>query len=148
MVVRFQGPVPPSVVAGIDLARQRINQLTGSSWTMGPPTGAPAAFNEIVVTMRGASRCGTPTNGDTTVFGCTMRTAASYVVTADIEINPAVVGTPWSSSTLLHEMGHAAGLDDYNGTVGGAWQVMRTSSVAGLTDYQAGDINGLRALAT
>jgi len=54
----------------------------------------------------------------------------------------------WELAALLkHELGHALGLDHENSKYDGKYQMMRWTVTPGITDYQAGDLNGLRWLA-
>lgn len=51
------------------------------------------------------------------------------------------------SSTIRHELGHAAGLGHFDGTFRGTTQVMRSVNSGGVSTFQAGDLNGLRFFA-
>jgi hypothetical protein len=147
MTIRFRGAVPAEVAALVDQAAGRINGLTRASWRLGLPTSSSARRDEVVITMQSETACDLPANGDAIVFACTTRSANTAMVTADIEINPLIVGTAMLRTTVLHEMAHAAGLDDYNALYAGRWQVMRTTCVVGLRDYELGDRSGLLSLA-
>jgi hypothetical protein len=51
------------------------------------------------------------------------------------------------TGTVLHELGHALGLGHLPTKYDGQYQVMYPVGLPGVTDYRAGDINGLRWLA-
>jgi hypothetical protein len=67
---------------------------------------------------------------------------------AAIAVCPRTFSSPsWQWTTVLrHEFGHAVGLNHYNSTYGGRWQIMLGTS-AQARDYQSGDVAGLRWLA-
>ncbi|HEU5007928.1 MAG TPA: hypothetical protein VFT67_13210 [Jatrophihabitantaceae bacterium] len=51
------------------------------------------------------------------------------------------------TGTVLHELGHALGLDHMPTKYEGQYQVMYPYGLPGVTDYRTGDVNGLRWLA-
>jgi hypothetical protein len=91
-----------------------------------------------------------------TAMGC----AKSYTVSSDggltFNVTSCIVyvnsdkykSGSWSGAVwggvFRHEIAHCLGLEHYEATYGGVYQLMR--SVAGGSGYQAGDINGIRAV--
>jgi hypothetical protein len=146
LVIRFRGDVPAAVRADVEAVRLRINALSGARWRVGSPTSALAARNELAIGVGPPTQCAGLQPPGQIVYACTVRAANAAIVSADVEINPLILGTPVLLTTVLHEMGHATGLNDFDARFLGRWQLMRTECVAGLFDYEAGDEAGLRWL--
>lgn len=68
--------------------------------------------------------------------------ARTTVSAARYASNPS---TSWWVGTLMHELGHAVGLDHYNSAYGGSYQLMRWAG--GPNVLRSGDANGLRRVA-
>jgi hypothetical protein len=146
LVIRFRGDVPDVVRGDVEAVRLRVNALSGAQWRVGYPTGALAARNEVTIAVQAPTQCAGLAPPGSIVYACTVRAANAAIVSADVEINPAIVGSAVLLTTVLHELGHAAGLNDFDTRYLGRWQVMRTECVPGLFDYEAGDTAGLRWL--
>jgi len=106
---------------------------------------APNATNRFLIVF--GSGC-----SSSTALACTQAgTQGSYslvyqakvvVSRARYDANPS--STLWTG-TLIHELGHSAGLSHYDGTYLGRYQLMRWAG--GPNAAQAGDLNGLRHVA-
>lgn len=141
----------PSWMSMSPLVLQAITQLnaaTGATYTLGSPRSdhTPALSNEISISMYTSPPC----TGD--FVGCTDAhtwswngNAPYFISAARIWIDPGFLASPEIfSEILLHELGHAAGLDHYDASFEGLPQVMRSFLDLPLVgSYRSGDRNGL-----
>jgi hypothetical protein len=146
-VVRMHPALPVSTRWAMLGVMLRINAASGAGLVLGPDTTAAPASHEIVVRAPAVTACGAGASGCMTHNFATVN-GVTVVSHALVEITPATTGTPYEVGMLLHETAHAMGLAHFDQTYLGETQVMAHGVLAGITDYRAGDRNGLRALAS
>lgn len=113
--------------------------------------GTPKEAEGVITVSEGPAGCA----GSSTRVGNTWQTwqpmggGKSYVSSARVVICPTLYdyGRWQQSATIVHELGHAAGLGHYDGRYGGSTQVMRSVNHAPVAFYRSGDLHGLRYLA-
>lgn len=160
LVVRTTPHTPPALSRSVDYAITTMNATSGSRWRRGPEVPP-------TTTVSTADRRGRPPLGELWVVGAPRRypglppgTYTSAIVDRPrggpampvatlIVLADALGGsrTPWQQQlrAVIHEFGHAAGLDHHFAPWGGVCQAM---SYAGGGSYGAGDAFGLRWLAS
>ena len=72
----------------------------------------------------------------------TIRSARIILINREVR----ALGRRDQDSVVAHELGHALGLNDFNGVYKGSVQVMNAGAYAAGGIYRAGDRNGLIAL--
>lgn len=78
--------------------------------------------------------------------GCTRRwTTGATIFAGEILVRQSDVARPVMRAILLHEMGHAFGLDHYARAYQGAIQAMSPTVSEAIGDYRAGDRAGIAA---
>lgn len=158
LVVRTTPDTPASLSAAVDHAIATMNSATGAGWRRGTTLSQTTSITT-------ADRRGRPPLGEVWVVGSPWRypglpsgTYTSAIVERPrggpampvatlVVLAGALVGAPWQRqlATVVHEFGHAAGLDHHFAPWGGICQAM---SYGGGTSYGAGDTFGLRLLAS
>ncbi|MGN6130318.1 MAG: hypothetical protein ACTHOK_08255 [Nocardioidaceae bacterium] len=113
--------------------------------------GTPDEAEGVVTVTEGPAGCDGSSNrvGNTWQTWQPMGGGRSYVSSARVVICPSLYryGRWQQSATIVHELGHAAGLGHYDGRYGGSTQVMRSVNHAPVAFYRRGDLHGLRYLA-
>lgn len=110
-------------------------------------TGTPKLHAGLIDVTSNTGGCtGGDTNGYTrsrvvAIAGKAEMIQQSRIVLCSTVASDVVTGT------VLHELGHALGLDHMPTKYEGQYQVMYPAGLPGLTDYRTGDVNGLRWLA-
>ena len=160
MVVRTTVGTPASLSAAVDHGIAALNRAAGVTWRRGPEVAPPTGF-----TLGDASH--RPPPGELWVVGNPGRfpqlppgtyastsvrsigTAPAMPVSTVVVLSGTLGGRAFSDdrrrNAVVHEFGHAAGLDHHFTPWGGRCQVM---SYGGGSTYEAGDIAGLRLLAS
>lgn len=120
--------VVPGVQVDVASAVSELVSISGLDLRMGPPANVwePLASNEIRVQ-----------NGDCPVIPGALGCYYNFVIY--------LTGYESEPGGIRHELGHAVGLRHYNDSFHGSLQLMNAQEV-GVTDYQDGDRNGLRAI--
>jgi hypothetical protein len=137
----------PAFRADLQNVADQLHNATGLTFTLSMGMAAPTtAPGEVSVRIWEMPEC----DHKPTWLGCTAtipdsRGVVSY---AQIDIRPRVLpnGNP-KMGTLLHEFGHAMGLDHYNNAVNGRDQMMHDPVNTVDTTYGQGDLNGLAFMA-
>lgn len=160
LVVRTTPGTPPSLSRVVDHAIATMNTTAGAGWRRGPEVSA-------ATTVSTADRRGRPPLGELWVVGSPGRyrglppgTYTSAIVerprggpampVATLIVLTEALGWPrttWQQQVraVVHEFGHAAGLDHHFAPWGGVCQTM---SYRGGGSYGAGDTFGLQVLAS
>lgn len=125
-----------------------LNSATGANYTLGLPRAehTDVFTNEISISLRTSPPCTGDFVGCTDIHTWAWNGAAPYFISAArIWVDPDALEFPEAfSEILVHELGHAAGLDHYDTSFEGAKQVMRSVLELPLTGtYRSGDRNGL-----
>lgn len=160
ILVRTTTGTPATLSTAVDHGIAALNQAAGVAWRRGPDVTPPAGLSTADARHR-------PPPGELWVVGnprlfprLPPGTYASSVVrrigrapampVSTIVVLADALGAPGFSDSrrrnaVIHEFGHAAGLDHHFAPWGGRCQVM---SYGGSTTYEAGDIAGLQLLAS
>lgn len=114
-------------------------------------TGTPKLHAGLIDVTSNATGCtgdraGGDTNGYTNLRVVAIAGKAEMVQQSRIVLCPTIAPNVLTG-TVLHELGHALGLAHMPTKYEGQYQVMYPYGLPGVTDYQAGDVNGLRWLA-
>lgn len=114
-------------------------------------TGTPKLHAGLIDVTSNAGGCtGAGTGGDTNGYTNSSVVAiagrAEMIEQSRIVLCPAIEADVLTG-TVLHELGHALGLDHMPTKYDGQYQVMYPYGLPGVTDYQTGDVNGLNWLA-
>lgn len=113
--------------------------------------GTPAVTEGVVAVSEGPDGCAGSSRrvGNTWQSWQPIGGGKSYVSSARVVICPKLYryGRWQQSATIVHELGHAAGLGHYDSRYGGSTQVMRSVNHAPVRFYRRGDRHGLRYLA-
>ncbi len=130
----------------------QLSAATGAKYAMGSPTSSHAAAGNhtISISLSSGNVCGGAAIGCArTVINWTGRDPYWEIAYSEIWVTPTLLAYPGDlMNTVLHELGHAAGLLHFDGTYQGTHQVMRSYlGDAPLWYYQWGDENGLAATA-
>jgi hypothetical protein len=144
-VVRLHPAVPVSTRWAMLVVVHRINAASGAGLVIGPDTTGAPTTKEIVVRAPAVTACGPVASGCLTNVTTTAN-GVNVVANALVEVSAAATGTEYELGILLHETAHAMGLSHFGDPYLGETQVMAPALMPGITDYRAGDRNGLRAL--
>jgi hypothetical protein len=142
MTVRNTTGLAASVRTSVTTAVNAINQIANANLTFGSDVSRDALSGEIVVRAVASTLCGGGAAGCAQVF---VRDGG-IVDRANVEIANIHVGTTAELPIILHEFGHAMGLNHFDETFESAYQVMRSFVDPSMTSYRSGDTNGLRSL--
>lgn len=149
MVVR---PSPNFTGAGLAAASDAVTELNSivpAGWTVGPPLDGEPAYNEVKISF-GDAAAACPGRHTGTVDGCTgakgelLKSHAIYIV-----IDPSATASPkLLRHHVFHELGHAAGLDHFDGLINGKNQLMASSATEAnaAVHFGPGDRNGIAML--
>lgn len=112
--------------------------------------GTPAADEGIVTVTEGMEACDGAYVGTTWPRLRKLPNGKLYTSSAKIIVCPELwTYDPWQWSALIrHEVGHAAGLGHFDGVYAKTTQVMRSRNMPPVATFKAGDLNGLRFLAS
>lgn len=112
--------------------------------------GTPRLREGVVTVTEGLAGCTGGHAGMTWHTSMPLPHGTSYMQSARVVICPRLFRyASWQwSATIRHELGHAAGLGHFDGVYRGSTQVMRSVNHAPVWTFKAGDVNGLRYLAS
>jgi hypothetical protein len=149
MVVR---PAPNFTGPGLTAARDAVaelNSIVPAGWTVGPPLDGEPAYNEVKISYGDAAAAcpgehGGAVSGCTGAIGQLLKTRQIYIV-----IDPSATASPkLLRHHVFHELGHAIGLDHFDGLINGQPQMMASSAneATAAVHFGPGDRNGMAAL--
>jgi hypothetical protein len=112
--------------------------------------GSPRPREGVVTVTEGLAGCTGGHAGMTWNTWMPLSRGRVYMRSARVVICPSLYRyARWQwSATIRHELGHAAGLGHFDGTYRGSTQVMRSVNHAPVASFKAGDVNGLKYLAS
>lgn len=131
---------PGAVVQGATFAAARISEITGRPVRYGGVASRTPQAGEIIM-QPGA--CANPQAAACTyTMHSPVGITRATIVWAEVGITSIL-----TTCIALHELGHVYGLEHYDAVYEGHTQMMHSSLVLGVCDYQAGDVQGLRTMA-
>lgn len=137
---------PPALVADLRYAvGQQRRYGVPVVWAGSRAAGAAAQG----ITVYAPGSCAAGRAGFTTdAFRSSPLHGVMELAHAEVQICPVALGDPQLlRATVLHELGHAVGLDHYAAAYRGHAQIMNPFVQVDEAHYQAGDVNGLLAVA-
>ncbi len=126
----------------------QLSAATGGDYAMGSRLSDPdLLLYTITVSLNSGNACGDGAIGCAVTYYWPDPTGTYWEISAaTVWISPSLLNEPPAllKETILHELGHAAGLDHFDGNYQGKHQVMRSYlDYDAIGSYQMGDQNGL-----
>lgn len=160
VIVRTTAGTVPSVSAAVDHSIAQVNAATGAGWRRGPDVAPPAEFSlgdarlrpppgELWVVGNADTFPRLPPGTYTSSSEQRLAGQPAMPVSSVIVLSRALTAPTFPNdrrlNAVVHEVGHAAGLDHHFAPWGGVCQMM---SYGGGTTFGTGDVAGLRWLAS
>jgi hypothetical protein len=146
MTVRNTTGLPASVRTSVTTAVNAVNQIASANLQFGTDVARDALSGEIVVRAVSSTLCGGGAAGCAQFYVRTDDLGQYVVDRVNVEIASVWVGTSLELPIILHEFGHAMGLDHFDAFFENSYQVMRSFVDDSMTSFRSGDTNGLRSL--